>query len=256
MPNLEGQYLMKISQEDENKASLIKDEINAKCEGLKNLNTYLDELIALLDKISLTLKNIGAKFYEMEKTETNLKQNNIFIKGYYDLGNLFKAWGLDYIKQKEFIRDEIKYYFKFMSKEYKYFLKNFNNYRGARDEYKKSFDKLKKSKNPTNEDINMLKEIKKYYGYEVTCLIDEYKNLENRMEKRLINQFAIYYKDKDTFFQDFENCIKLINFNEKGNDKENDDNEKNEIINNNIDDNTYNENENQNENNDNNEENN
>jgi len=250
MPNLEGQYLIKISQEDENKASLIKDEINAKCEGLKNLNTYLDELIALLDKISLTLKNIGAKFYEMEKTETNLKQNNIFIKGYYDLGNLFKAWGLDYIKQKEFIRDEIKYYFKFMSKEYKYFLKNFNNYRGARDEYKKSFDKLKKSKNPTNEDINMLKEIKKYYGYEVTCLIDEYKNLENRMEKRLINQFAIYYKDKDTFFQDFENCIKLINFNEKGNDKENDDNEKNEIINNNIDDNTYNENENQNENND------
>ena len=236
MPNLEGKYLIKITQEDENKASLIKNEINTKNEGLKNLNYYLDELLALFDKISLTIKNISVCFFEMEKTEKNLNQNNIFIKGYNNLGNLFQTWSNDYLKQKDFIKDEIKYYFKFMSKEYKYILKNFNNYKGARDEYKKSFDKTKKNKNPTSEDLNMLKEIRKYYGYEMTCLNDEYIKLEKRMEKRLINQFMVFTQNKDIFFQDYENCIKLINFNNKDNNEENN--------NNNIEDNTYNENDN------------
>ena len=259
MPNFEGEYLIKITKEDENKASLIKDEINAKNEGLKNLNYYLDELIALLDKISLTIKNIGLRFFEMEKTEIKLKQNNIFIKGYNNLGNLFKTWSEDYLRQKAVIRDEIKYYFKFMSKEYKYFLKNFNNYRSARDEYKKSFDRLKKNKNPTNDDFNSIKEIRKFYGFELTCLIDEFKKLENRMEKRLINQFMVYTENKDIFFQDYENCIKLINFNKKENEEENnndnENNENNEIETNNNDDNTFNENNNQDENNNNNPEN-
>ena len=248
MPNLEGKYLIKITQEDENKASLIKNEITSKNEGLKNLNNYLDELLALFDKISLTLKNIGTSFFEMEKTEKNLKQNNIFIKGYNKLGDLFQTWSNDYLKQKDFIKDEIKYYFKFMSKEYKYILKNFNNYKSARDEYKKSFDKTKRNKNPTSEDLNMLKEIRKYYGFEMTCLNDEYKKLENRMEKRLISQFMVFTQNKDIFFQDYENCIKLINFNEKDNDEENNNNENNEIMNNNVEDNAYNENSNSNEN--------
>ena len=171
----------------------------------------------------------------MEKTEKNLNQNNIFIKGYNNLGNLFQTWSNDYLKQKDFIKDEIKYYFKFMSKEYKYILKNFNNYKGARDEYKKSFDKTKKNKNPTSEDLNMLKEIRKYYGYEMTCLNDEYIKLEKRMEKRLINQFMVFTQNKDIFFQDYENCIKLINFNNKDNNEEN---------NNKAEDNTYNESDN------------
>jgi hypothetical protein len=248
MPNLEGKYLIKITQEDENKASLIKNEITTKNEGLKNLNYYLDELLALFDKISITLKNIGTSFFEMEKTEKNLNQNNIFIKGYNKLGNLFQTWSNDYLKQKDFIKDEIKYYFKFMSKEYKYILKNFNNYKSARDEYKKSFDKTKRNKNPTSEDLNMLKEIRKYYGFEMTCLNDEYKKLENRMEKRLISQFMVFTQNKDIFFQDYENCIKLINFNEKDNDEENNNNENNEIMNNNVEDNAYNENNNTNKN--------
>jgi len=248
MPNLEGKYSIKITQEDENKASLIKNEITSKNECLKNLNHHLDELLALFDKISLTLKNIGTSFFEMEKTENNLNQNNIFIKGYNKLGNLFQTWSNDYLKQKDFIKDEIKYYFKFMSKEYKYILKNFNNYKSARDEYKKSFDKTKRNKNPTSEDLNMLKEIRKYYGFEMTCLNDEYKKLENRMEKRLISQFMVFTQNKDIFFQDYENCIKLINFNEKDNDEEDNNNENNEIMNNNVEDNAYNENNNTNEN--------
>ena len=232
MPNLEGKYIIKISKEDENKASLIKTEINTKLEGLKNLNYYLDELLTNYEKISQILKNIGICFYDMEKTEKDLKQNNILIKGYNDLGNLFKTWSNDYLTQKDFIKEEIKYYFKFISKEYKNFLNIYENYRGARDEYKKDFDKMKKAKHPTNEDINMLKGIKKYYGYELTCINDEYKKLEERMEKRLINQFVVFNQKKDIIFQDFNNCIKLINYNLQKNNENNlnDDNNNNKGV--------------------------
>ena len=233
MPNLEGKYMIKISKEDENKASSIKNEINTKLEGLKNLNYYLDELLTNYDKMSLTLKNIGVCFYEMEKAEKNLQKNNILIKGYNDLGNLFKTWSNDYLAQKDFIKNEIKYYFKFISKEYKNFLNIYEAYKGARDEYKKDFDKVKKMKAPTDNDLNMLKGSKKYYGFELTCINDEYKNLEERMEKRLINQFMVFDKNKDIIFQDFNNCIKLINFGKNNNDldENNNTNEENNINN-------------------------
>ena len=233
MPNLEGKYMIKISKEDENKASSIKNEINTKLEGLKNLNYYLDELLTNYDKMSLTLKNIGVCFYEMEKAEKNLQKNNILIKGYNDLGNLFKTWSNDYLAQKDFIKNEIKYYFKFISKEYKNFLNIYEAYKGARDEYKKDFDKVKKMKAPTDNDLNMLKGIQKYYGFELTCINDEYKNLEERMEKRLINQFMVFDKNKDIIFQDFNNCIKLINFGKNNNDldENNNTNEENNINN-------------------------
>ena len=228
MPNFEGNYVIKITKEDDDKALNIKNEITDKNEGLKNLNYYLDELLVLMDKISLNLKNIGNSFFEMEKKEQKNNQNKILIKGYNNLGTLFQTWGNDYLTQKEFIKDEIKYYFKFISKEYKYFLKNFDNYKAARDEYKKTFDKVKKMKNPTQDNLIELKDIKKYYGFQLICVNDEYKKLESRMEKRLINQFTCYSQGKDTIFQDFNNCIKLVNFNEDNNDNK-DDNENKEL---------------------------
>ena len=224
MPNMEGKYTIKISKEDDNKASLIKNELNEKNEGLKNLNYYLDELISLLDKVSQSLKNIGVCFFSMEKTEQNLQQNKTLIKGYNNLGNLFKVWGDDYLKQRDFIKEEIKYYFKFMSKEYKTFMKKYDDYKAGREEYKKTWEKTKKNK--TKEDFDSLKSIKKYYGYELSCVNDEYKKLEERMEKRLMKQFVCFNQGKDIFFQDMNNCIKLLNFNEKEKNEEN-----NEIIN-------------------------
>ena len=245
MPNFEGSYTIKINKEDDDKALNIKNEITEKNEALKNLNYYLDELLALTDKISLNLKNIGTSFFEMEKKEQKNNQNKILIKGYNHLGNLFQTWGNDYLTQKEFIKDEIKYYFKFISKEYKYFLKNFDDYKAARDEYKRTFEKVKKLKNPTEENLIELKDIKKYYGFHLICINEEYKKLESRMEKRLINQFIIYNQGKDTIFQDFNNCIKLLNFNEENNENNylnKDEEDNNENNDNNIEENTHNEN--------------
>ena len=211
MPNFEGKYILKITKEDEMKASKIKTEINSKNEVLVNLNNNLDELLATMDKMSTCFKNVGQSFAALQK---RYPKNDILNKGYENLSNLFQTWSSDYLIQKDFIKDEIKYYFKFLNKEYTTFLKNYENYRMARDEYKKTFEKMKKNKNPTNDDLFLLKDIKKYYAFELIHVNDEYIKLEERHGKRLIKKFVKYYEKKDVIFQDYQKCCHLLQFQE------------------------------------------
>ena len=212
MPNLEGKYLIKITKADEDKARKIKPEINSKNEALVNLNSTLDELINIIDKVSLCFKNVGLSFQEMQKRNAN---NKVLNKGYEHLSTLFKSWSQDYLTEKEFIRDEIKYYFKFINKEYITFLKYYETYRMAHDHYKKTFEKMKKAKNNTKEDLLMLNDLKKYYGFELIQINDEYSNLEDRLGKRLKKQFTKYYQNRDIIFQGYQKCCKLIKFEER-----------------------------------------
>ena len=209
MPNFEGKYYLTITNKDENKATKIKSEITSKNEALIYLNSHLDELLTAMDKMSNCFKNVSTSFEELAKRNIN---NKVLNKGFESLFNLFKTWSNDYTSQKQFIRDEIKYYFKFINKEYNTFLKNYENYRLARDSYKKYFERMKKNKNPTKDDLFMLKDIKNYYAFELIHINDEYEKLEERLGKRLKKQFIKYYQNKDIIFQDYQKCCDLLKF--------------------------------------------
>ena len=214
MPNFDNKYILKITKEDELKATNIKKEINSKNELLLNINSHFDDLLLAIDKVSACFKNLALSFNELQK---NYKKNKILNQGYTSLSNLFKTWSNDYLTQKQFIKNDIKYYFKFINKEYTNFLKNYENYRLARDEYKKTFDRMKKNKNPTENDLFLLKDIKKYYAFELIHVNEEYKNLEERQGKRLIKQFVKFSENKNIIFQDFEKCCNLCKFQEYAN---------------------------------------
>ena len=210
MPNFEGKNSIAISKSEEAKASKIKSEITPINGALLNLNTHLDELLAAMDKISLCFKNVGLSFEELQKK--SMYFNDTLSSGYKNLAELFKTWSNNYKTQADFFREEIKYHFKFMEKEYTTFLKNFEDYRLAREEYKRTFDRMKKLKVPTKEDLYSLKDIKKYYAYQLVYINNEYYLLKERQANRLINQFIKYYDNKDVIFQDYQKCISLINF--------------------------------------------
>ena len=218
MPNFDDKYILKITKEDELKATNIKNEINPKSETLLNINSYFDDLLLAIDKVSACFKNIGLSFDVLQKY---YKNNKILNQGYKSLSNLFKIWSNDYLTQKQFFKNDIKYYFKFINKEYINFLKNYENYRLARDEYKKTFDRMKKNKNPTDNDLFLLKDIQKYYAFELIHVNEEYKNLEERQGKRLIKQFVKFSQNKNIIFQDFEKCCNLCKFQEYANLKDN-----------------------------------
>jgi len=210
MPNFEGKNNIAISKSEEAKASKIRNEITPVSTALVNLNTHLDELLAAMDKASLCFKNVGLSFEELQKK--CMYFNDTLSSGFKNLSELFKTWSNNYKTQADFFREEIKYYFKFMEKEYTTFFKNFEDYRMAREEYKRTFDRMKKIKNPTKEDLYSLKDIKKYYAYQLVYINNEYYLLKDRQAHRLIKQFIKYYDNKDVIFQDYQKCISLINF--------------------------------------------
>ena len=212
IPSLNGERLVRIKKEDEKKANTIKDDITAKNEIYKELGQHFDELLLNLDKISSNLKNASICFKLLEKRYMN---NKILNQIYGNLFNVFKVWGDDYIIQKNLIRDEIKYFFLFISKELNAFLRNFENYRLARDNYKGMFDKVKKYKTPSKEDLDLLKSAKKYYGFELVEINNEYINLMKRQGKRLMKQFMKYKDSKNILFQDLKNCCGINNFQEQ-----------------------------------------
>ena len=235
MPNFEGKHIIKITQEDEQNASTIKNDITFKNEIYNDIDLNLDEILVSYDKICFNMKNIAVGFNQLRKKY----KNNVISKSYGFLASLFKTWCEDYILQKNIIRDEIKYFFLFISKELNTFLRNFDEYKLARNDYKNTFDKYKKSKNPTKELFDLLKSTKKYYAFELTQINDEYTKLEERQGKRLLNQFGKYNDNVNILFQDFKKCCminKIIdrikretNINEKENEKS-----ENNIINNDV----------------------
>ena len=202
MPNFEGKYKFKITQEDEKKASNIKNDIDIKNEVYNDIDLNFEELLINYDRITLNMKKIALGFNELRKKY----RNKVLNKSYEFLASLFKTWCEDYILQKNIIRDEMKYFFLFISKELNTFLKNFDDYKLARNDYKKTFDKFKKAKNPTKEDFDLLKSTKKYYAFELSQINSEYDKLEERQGKRLLNQFGKYSDNVKILFQDFQKC--------------------------------------------------
>ena len=211
MPNFDGQYYIKISKEDEKKASNIKKDINLKTEIYNIIDEILEDLLSNFDTISYNFSNLATCFKGLKSKYNN---NNMIKNAYGNLYNLFKMWSEDYKLQKNLFRNEVQYFFLFINKELNTFLKNCENYRLARDDYTNIFEKFQKNKNPVEEDFSLLKSTKKYYAYELTTVNNEYKKLEERHKNRLLNQFMKYNQNINILFQDFKKILNLFNFQE------------------------------------------
>ena len=145
------------------------------------------------------------------------KDNEILFGFFNRLNNLIKIWGRDCLKQRDFFRDDIKYYFKFMNKENVSYLKKYEEFKTARDDYKSKYDKVKKTPNKLQKDIEMVHKLRRNYGLQLIMINSEYQKLLERQANRCIQQFLKYNDKKDVILQDLNNCIKLFNINEEQN---------------------------------------
>ena len=207
IPIFEGKYSVNLTEDEEMKASKIKNEINLKNASLVNLNSHLDKLLNDMEKISISMNNVGLSFRQLYK---NYGKNKVLEEGISNLSDLFEIWGNDYKTQKEYFRDEIKYYFKFINKEYNTFLKKYDNLIKKRENYKKEYENIKKKNNNKND----LLSLKANYAFYLNSINDDYSSLEDRLGKRLIKQFLKHYKNKDTIFHDYQKCFRLLKFHE------------------------------------------
>ena len=189
--------------------------LNKKMKYIKKLNEKMDELFPIMEKISVCLKNISQNLLNLKNIYGDgHKCNEALSYCYQQLYLIIKTWGEDYIKQKNFLKNQFKYFFKFISKETYSFLKNFENYEETKEEYKKKFIKFQKMQSPTSKDQENLNIYKNLYGLNLVHVIDEYSKLSERQGKRVNKQFFLFNKEKELLFQDYDNFYRLFNFKE------------------------------------------
>ena len=207
--NLEGEIHIIINKQEDAKALKIKEEINKKTENYDKFNAAMDELLANMEKFSNSMKAVSLTFNELTKSHKDIE---ILSNVYKRLFSLTKIWSSDIIKQKDFLRDEFKYFFKFYGKENVSFLKNYDEFYSARSEYRNKFEKYKKSEKKTKKDLDEVISLRQHYGYLLYNVNNEYKKLGERQSERALSKFVKYSENRNIILQNSNNCIKLLNF--------------------------------------------
>ena len=211
IPTLEGELHIKINNLDDNKGLKIKDEINNKSEAFDNLNTVMDELLEIIEKLSLCYKSLTKTLLDLKTTH---KANKTLHEFFNRLSSLTKIWSQNYIQQKDFLRDEFKYFLKFMNKENNSYLKKYDDFKIARDDYKSKYEKVKKMSVKQKKDLDCFYKLRIDYGLQLLIVNKEYDRLIERQANRCMKQFGKFNNNKDIILQNFNNCIKLFNINE------------------------------------------
>ena len=212
MPTLEGELDVNINKEEDAKALKIKEEINKKTEALDAVNSTMDEILALYDKLNLLYKNLAKSFMDLEKAH----ENNQILNGFFNrLKSLSEIWSKDYIKQKELLKDDFKYFFKFINKENVSYLRKFEEFRVTREDYRIKYEKLKKLPVRQPKDLEVIKTLRVEYGMQLLMVNKEYHNLLERQAYRCLKQFMKYNENQQIILQDYENCRNLFNINQQ-----------------------------------------
>lgn len=212
MPTLEGELDVNINKEEDAKALKIKEEINKKTEALDAVNSTMDEILALYDKLNLLYKNLAKSFMDLEKAH----ENNQILNGFFNrLKSLSEIWSKDYTKQKELLKDDFKYFFKFINKENVSYLRKFEEFRVTREDYRIKYEKLKKLPVRQPKDLEVIKTLRVEYGMQLLMVNKEYHNLLERQAYRCLKQFMKYNENQQIILQDYENCRNLFNINQQ-----------------------------------------
>ena len=227
MPTLEGELAVNINKEEDIKAMKIKEIINKKSEGFESLNLNLDEILTCMDKLNVLFKSLAKSLSDLEKSH----QNNQIMSSFFNrLNALSTIWSKDYLTEKEFFKDEIKYFMKFIHKENTSYLRKFEEFRVVREDYRNKFERLKKLQIKPPKDIDAVKTLRVEYGMQLLMVNKEYDDLVDRQANRCMTQFMKYNEYQNTILQDYENCKKLFSINKPENDQDENNEEQNEQV--------------------------
>lgn len=209
----EGSFNIAINTDTNIKVKKIDTEIKEKEKSFLKVRDSLEELFSEMDRVSKILKNVSISFLELKYKYTNTSDISEYFKRIY---YIFKKWSEDCVRQKDFLHNEVKYYFAYMDKENTSFLKNIDRFKTNQERYKYIFDKVKSNKGKVSDkDKAEFEKFRTSYGFYSVCIIEEYDNLCKRQAERTKKQFNKFKDRKDLIFQDYENIIKLFNLEEK-----------------------------------------
>ena len=207
--NLKGEINILINEERDNICLKYKEDISKKNIVYTKLNNAFDNIISAFDNCKKCMNELSQCFNELKDLYIQQKD---FSEKFQTLTNTTINWSKGYENQSEFFLYDLKYFFKFFEKELNEALFLYNSYKTSRDVYINEFYSLKKKLGPSNEDLRLLSNFRKHYGYYLTSFINEYQNLNKRHEERMSYQLVKYCENANLYFQDYQKFISLLSF--------------------------------------------
>lgn len=216
--NLDGFFNIDVKVGDKEFFLKIKEDINQKTEIFNKFNNSLKELFIVMDKMSNSIKTVKDCLSEF-KIKYNINQNCISYFAYFEV--IIKEWGECYIRQKNYLKKELKYFFKYMNKENNSFLKFYEYFKSNYEFNKSRYEKMNKNNEIQNEkDKEIMKNIKMELKYIIINANSEYKKLNERQASRIENLLFNCGANQKELFNDIQAFLSLLNiFKEKREEK-------------------------------------
>ena len=210
--NMEGVIHLQITKDLDNEALHLQKAINKKLDGFKYLDMAFDSLLSTMEEMNKKMKDLSKCFEDLKKLfEEN---NDSVMENYFEkFTNIMDDWATGYKNQRTFFKNELKYYFKYMQKEYKELLPLFTTFKSSRDAYESSFKKVKKLTVPNPKEEKSLQHLKRYYSYHLNSFLNESAALVSRHQERISNQLILLDENRSTYMQDYDHFIKLVHCN-------------------------------------------
>ena len=186
-------YITKNKDEYAQKAGKEVSKLNA---IYKKLDDCFDSLIKQFEDISKTVGDLSKIFGELSKA---YEGDAICVKGMNWFRDFFNKWSEGYNEQKDFFTLEMKYYFKYMSKEFDLVTPLANEFQALRASYDDKFKKFIKNPIKSAKEEQAVVQAKRGFAYHLAKVEEEYSSLRERHNKRLTKQFIILSEMKDKF---------------------------------------------------------
>ena len=206
--NLEGFFDLEVKVGDKEKFLKIKDDINHKSEAFNKFNSAIDGLFDVMEKMSTAINILSEAFSELKNKYMNdRKCSNYFA----NFEVIMKEWSEGYIKQKNYLNNEVKSLFKYIDKENNSFLKFYETFRNNYDSFKYKYEKIKKNNIQTEKDKENIKICRKELKFCIINANTEYQNLNIRQAFRVKNLLFKCGEEKKDLFNDIHNFFSLLN---------------------------------------------
>lgn len=170
---LDGTFDIAIIPDVDKKAYIINNEISKKIELFNKLNSCLKEIINQMVVMKQKYLQLSQIFEELHQfwLKSEIVLNDKMNKTFFKLKDLFKNYAESYDKKINYFNVDIRRYFKYMRNELEEFEYLYKNYDNARI----TFIDVTDRKTITFDDN--FKSLKRYFGYTLNIVFNEYQNL-------------------------------------------------------------------------------
>ena len=201
----DGKITLKFSKENVKKINLINNDVNKKTNAfeklhscLNSLNNNFNVLIKNFDDLSVCFKNLGNVFDEKVFCE-----NNSFKKGFEILEKLAKNFSKGFEFEKNFFKNDLKYFFQFMKKEISDVNKIYDEFKITKECYVEQFNKVNKLATPNEKENKQLLDFKTLFAFRCESLLNEYEKLIERQKIRLGKNILKSMKNNQDFIEKY-----------------------------------------------------